>query len=340
MDGPVQSGPDQGEPNQNAPSTLPEQPKPLAMPVWIYRLIGINACVMYLVNAGALVIESAFSYPSPLWSLSTFVTAVSIGLLVLMVAYVVRSFFVPALDGARWVLWMLALPLVGIIFSDAFDRIGRGHDDLNFDTLVGPILIAVGWAMLTVFLCCYPLQAVHEVIQRSYKGQVRYPYGFAGKERWDAIFFVCVISPASIVYWGIVLREIYSLITSQWSSFYTTSEVFAYAAVFAVGAMFLGMIMSIIVGSLLQHTNLHKSVVYTFRWPIVLGLLCSVFSLGGGVILSGVAVFVFAAISRSKFKIYPQGHCQYCGYSHVGLETNQCPECGQIDRQQQHLAGS
>tara|TARA_R110002072_G_scaffold42064_3_gene117420 strand:- start:24860 stop:25879 length:1020 start_codon:yes stop_codon:yes gene_type:complete len=332
------------ESDPSEPGTLSEQPKPLVMPVWIYRLIGINACVMYLVNAGALVIESAFSNPSPLWSMSTFVTAVSIGLLVLTVVHVVRSYFVPALSGGGWVLWMLAIPLVGLILSEAIGRIGRRQLDLNFanlfDNLFGSIVVAIGWTILTVVLCCYPLQVVHGAIRKSKSAQARYPYDFIRHERWDALFFVCVMSLASVVYWGIALREIYSLITVQWSSFYTTSEVFGYAAVFAVGAMFLGMIISIIVGSLLQHTNLHKSVVYTFRWPIVLGLLCSVFSMGWGVILTGVAVLVLAAISKSKFKLHPLGHCQSCGYSLAGLETNQCPECGQIDKQQQHLVRS
>ena len=332
-DAQIESGP--GE-----PGTLSEQPKPLAMPVWIYRLIGINACVMYLVNAGALVIESAFSHPSPLWSLSTFVTGVSVALLMLMIVHVVRSHFVPALGRATWVLWMLAIPLVGIILSEDIGRIARGQGDLYFDNLLdnlfGPIVISVGWTILTLVLCCYPLQVVHGAIQRPLNDQAKYPHGFAGKERWDAIFFVCVISLASVVYWGIVLRELFSLITARWSSFYTTSEVFAFACVYAVGAMFFGMFMSLFVGALLQHTNLHKSIVYTFRWPIVVGLLLSP---GWGVILSGVAVLVLAAISKSKFKIHPSGHCQSCGYSLAGLESNKCPECGQINKQQQHLVG-
>ena len=327
----IESGPSE-------PGTLSEQPKPLAMPVWIYRLIGINACVMYLVNAGALVIESAFSHPSPLWSLSTFVTLVSIGLLILMVVHLVRSHFVSAHSGGRWVLWMLAIPLVGIILSEDIGRIGRRQLELNFDnlfdSLFGSIVMALGWGILTVVLCSYPLQVVHGAIRKSKMSQARYPYDFIRHERWDAIFFVCVMSLASVVYWGIVLREFFSLITSRWSSFYTTSEVFAFACVYAVGAMFFGMIMSLFVGALLQNTNLHKSIVYTFRWPIIIGLLLSP---GWGVILTGVAVLVLAAISKSKFKVHPSGHCQSCGYSLAGLESNKCPECGQINKQQQHL---
>lgn len=59
-------------------------------------------------------------------------------------------------------------------------------------------------------------------------------------------------------------------------------------------------------------------------WFILVGLLTTWVAICGLVV--GLACLA-TAFRRWYWPIYPEGHCQKCGYNLFGLEDRRCPEC-------------